>query len=141
MKLLATARTWARRIKRDGLTLWFARRHPGTPWQAKALAVVVVAYALSPIDLVPDFIPVLGYLDDVLLLPGLIWLTVRLLPADVLAQCREQADAWLAASRSRPRSLGGAVAIVVLWLALAALVLMWAVQARAHGPALLVGLR
>ena len=84
MHLLTTARTWAVRIKRDGLTLWFALRDPRTPWLARALAWLVVAYALSPIDLIPDFIPVLGYLDD-LLLPGLIWLTLRLLPEAVLA--------------------------------------------------------
>ena len=64
--------TWARRLKRDGVTLWFALRDPRTPWHAKALGAFVVAYALSPIDLIPDFIPVLGYLDDVLLLPALI---------------------------------------------------------------------
>lgn len=86
-------KTWARRIKRDGLTLWFAGKHPRTPWHAKALGMFVVAYALSPIDLIPDFIPVLGYLDDVLLLPGLIWLTIKLLPPDVLQECRSQADA------------------------------------------------
>lgn len=72
-------RRWARQLKRDVLALWFARRHPQTPWHAKALGAFVVAYALSPIDLIPDFIPVLGFLDDVILLPGLIWLTLRLL--------------------------------------------------------------
>ena len=90
-----TLKAWARRIKRDGVTLWFAGRHPRTPWHAKALGLFVVAYALSPVDLIPDFIPVLGYLDDVLLLPGLIWLAVRLLPPDVLAECRAQAEAFV----------------------------------------------
>lgn len=75
MSICSNLRTWAKRIKRDGVTLWFAGKHPRTPWYAKALGVFVVAYALSPIDLIPDFIPVLGYVDDVLLLPGLIWLT------------------------------------------------------------------
>ncbi|AVA33700.1 DUF1232 domain-containing protein (plasmid) [Cupriavidus pauculus] len=88
-------RTWARCIKRDGVTLWFACRSPGTPLVAKALCMFVVAYALSPIDLVPDFIPVLGYFDDVVLLPGLILLAVHLIPEGVLASCRIQAERWL----------------------------------------------
>ncbi|MFY2028776.1 YkvA family protein [Achromobacter xylosoxidans] len=118
-------KTWARRIKRDGLTLWFAGKHPRTPWHAKALGLFVVAYALSPIDLIPDFIPVLGYLDDVLLLPGLIWLAIRLLPPDVLQECRNQADAWIQAKREKPRSRVGAVVIVVLWMAVVTAVGYW----------------
>ena len=117
--------TWARRIKRDGLTLWFAAKNPRTPWHAKALGMFVVAYALSPIDLIPDFIPVLGYLDDVLLLPGLIWLAVRLLPADVLAECRSQADEWMRTKGSKPSSRAGAVLIVAVWLAVGAAVWFW----------------
>lgn len=112
---------WARRVKRDGVTLWLAIKHPGTPWYAKALAAFVVGYALSPIDLIPDFIPVLGYLDDVLLLPVLIWLTVRLIPAAVLAECRSEADAWLQTAGAKPVSRIGAVVIVGLWIAIAAL--------------------
>lgn len=65
MTLGKTLKSWAKRIKRDGITLWFAGKNPATPWYAKALGLFVVAYALSPIDLIPDFIPVLGYLDDV----------------------------------------------------------------------------
>ncbi len=75
MTIGETLKNWARRIKRDGVTLWFAGKNPQTPWNAKALGIFVVAYALSPIDLIPDFIPILGYVDDVLLLPVLIWLT------------------------------------------------------------------
>lgn len=127
MGLLASTRDWARRIKRDAVTLWFARKHPRTPWTAKALGLFVVAYALSPIDLIPDFIPVLGYLDDVLLLPALIWLTVRLLPPDVLAECRAQAEDWLVREGGKPRSMGGAFAIVVLWVAAGAALLWWLV--------------
>lgn len=125
MGLLEAGRAWARRIKRDAMTLWFARRHPLTPWYAKALGVFVVAYALSPIDLIPDFIPVLGYLDDVILLPALIWLTVRLLPPQVLAECRAQAEQWLRESRGKPRSRAGGMAIVALWLALGLLLAWW----------------
>ena len=83
MLIAARLRTWAKKVKRDGVTLWFAGRHPQTPWFAKALGAFVVAYALSPIDLIPDFIPVLGYLDDAILLPALIWLAIRLIPAPV----------------------------------------------------------
>lgn len=119
MQLLDTVRTWAVRLRRDGLTLWFALRDARTPWLARALAWLVVAYALSPIDLIPDFIPVLGYLDEVLLLPGLIWLTVRLVPDAVLADCRQQAADWLDARRDQPRSRFGAALVVVLWCVLA----------------------
>jgi uncharacterized membrane protein YkvA (DUF1232 family) len=122
--LVQISRAWARRIKRDAITLWFARRHPRTPWHAKALGLFVVAYALSPIDLIPDFIPVLGYLDDVVLLPALIWLTVRMLPTDVLAECRQQAEDWMMRAGTKPRSAGGGVLIVVLWVA-AGVVLLW----------------
>lgn len=116
MNLGGTVKAWAKRIKRDGVTLWFAGKNPRTPWYAKALGLFVVAYALSPIDLIPDFIPVLGYVDDVLLLPALIWLSVRLLPPEVLAECRQQADAWMQAKGTKPQSRFGAVFIVTLWL-------------------------
>lgn len=119
---------WAKRIKRDGVTLWFAGKHPETPWYAKALGVFVVAYALSPIDLIPDFIPVLGYVDDVLLLPGLIWLTIRLLPPQVLADCRNQADAWMKTQGSKPSSRVGAILIVLLWIATGVALWVWLVQ-------------
>lgn len=99
-----------------------------TPWHAKALAAFVVAYALSPIDLIPDFIPVLGYLDDVILLPVLIWATVRLLPTHVLADCRARAEQWMS-SGQRPRSLAGAIGIVALWLAVAGILAWWAYRA------------
>lgn len=118
MRISDHVKTWARRIKRDGVTLWFAGKHPRTPWYAKALGFFVVAYALSPIDLIPDFIPVLGYVDDVLLLPVLIWLTIRLLPPEVLADCRCQAEAWMQTRGAKPSSRAGALLIVVLWLAL-----------------------
>jgi uncharacterized membrane protein YkvA (DUF1232 family) len=119
----ARLRAWAHTLKRDGLTLWFALRHPGTPRWVKWLAVFVVAYALSPIDLIPDFVPLLGYLDDVLLLPGLIWLALRGLPASVREACRAQAQAWLDSGAARPRSWWGAAGVVTLWLA--ALALLW----------------
>ena len=114
---LDTLRAWARRIKRDAVPLWFAYRHPATPWPVKLLCAFVVAYALSPIDLISDFIPVLGYVDDLLLLPALIWLAVRMLPPSVLEQSRKSADAWMDAEGRRPRSYAGAVAIMAVWIA------------------------
>lgn len=125
MRISETLKAWARRIKRDGVTLWFAVRHPGTPWYAKALGLLVVAYALSPIDLIPDFIPVLGYVDDVLLLPGLIWLAIRMVPPDVLAQCRGQAEDWMRVRGGKPRVRAGAVLVVAVWLAVGAALWWW----------------
>jgi len=125
MSIFKTVRQWASRIKRDAVTLWFACRHPGTPWFAKALAAFVVAYALSPIDLIPDFIPVLGYLDDALLLPALIWLNIRLIPANVLEECRLQADQWMKEQGAKPRSTVGAIVVVAIWMGLAAALWAW----------------
>jgi uncharacterized membrane protein YkvA (DUF1232 family) len=124
MAIFQSIKSWASRIKRDAVTLWFAYRHPGTPWFAKALAAFVVAYALSPIDLIPDFIPVLGYVDDALLLPALIWLNIRLIPAPVLEECRAQADKWMKEQGTKPRSIAGAVIIVGIWIGVG--VALWA---------------
>src|ERR1700755_2457985 len=85
-------KAWARSIRRDVHALYLASRDPRVPWYAKALALVVAGYALSPIDLIPDFIPVLGYLDDLILLPAGIWLAIRLLPPQVMAEHRALAD-------------------------------------------------
>lgn len=109
-------RSWARRIKRDAVTLWFAYKHPKTPFFAKALCVFVVAYALSPIDLIPDFIPILGYVDDVLLLPSLIWVAVKLVPVDVLKECRTQSDVWMEREGRKPLNYWGAVFVICLWI-------------------------
>ncbi|WP_395057012.1 YkvA family protein [Polaromonas sp.] len=116
MVLAQRLKRWAQSIKRDGVTLWFATRHSGVPWYAKALGIFVVAYALSPIDLIPDFIPVLGYLDDVILLPGLIWLAIRMIPAPVLGDCRDLADQWMKTKGGKPTSRVGAVVIVLIWI-------------------------
>ena len=125
MGISDTLRMWAKRIKRDGVTLWFAGKHPKTPWYAKALGLFVVAYALSPIDLIPDFIPVLGYVDDVLMLPSLIWLTLQLLPPDVLTECRGHADAWMQTQGAKPRSMAWAVLVVALWLLVGSALWVW----------------
>ena len=110
-------RAWAAELKAQLLTLWFARLHPDTPWYAKALAVLVAAYAFSPIDLIPDFIPVIGYLDDVIVVPLGIWLALRLIPRHVLEESRRKADAWLATRQKRPTSYVAATVFVLIWLA------------------------
>lgn len=110
--MIARLRRWARVIKRDVLALYLATRDPRVPWYAKAVAACVAAYALSPIDLIPDFIPVLGYLDDLILLPLGILLAVRLVPPATMAELRAEADARHAA---RPVSWTGAAAIGVVW--------------------------
>jgi uncharacterized membrane protein YkvA (DUF1232 family) len=115
MRLSEQMRTWARNIKRDSVTLWFACKHAGTPLAAKLLCVLVVAYALSPIDLIPDFIPVLGCLDDVILLPCLIWIAVRLIPSSVLAECRAKATEWMTKQGKKPRSNWGILFVVFVW--------------------------
>jgi len=115
--VVARLRAWAAELKAQLLTLWFARTHPDTPWYAKALAVLVAAYAFSPIDLIPDFIPVLGYLDDLIIVPLGIWLSLRLIPQHVLADSRRKADAWIAAREKRPASYVAATVFVLIWLA------------------------
>lgn len=99
------------------MTLWFAIQCPATPWYAKALGMFIVGYALSPIDLISDFILGLGYVDDVLLLPALIWLAVRLIPESPLVECRIRADDWMR-RKAKPSSRMGAVVIVILWIAI-----------------------
>lgn len=113
-------RAWARSIKRDVVALYGAARDPRTPWVAKLVAGLVAAYALSPIDLIPDFIPILGYLDDVIIVPLGILLAVRLIPAEVMEEHRRLAEA-----RSRPISRIGAAIVVALWLIGAAMLLDW----------------
>ena len=110
---------WAKQLKREAVTLWFCYRHPQTPLIAKMLAISVVAYAFSPIDLIPDFIPVLGLLDDAILLPIGIWLTLKFIPAPILAECREKATLWMAEKHGKPRNWLGAAIVIVLWIAAA----------------------
>ncbi|AWJ90297.1 hypothetical protein Sp245p_11105 [Azospirillum baldaniorum] len=118
--MLAAAKGWARRIKRDVIALYLAARDPRTPWYARVAAAAVAAYALSPIDLIPDFVPVLGYLDDLLIVPLGILLVIRLIPAAVLEEHRATA-ARLAA---RPVSYAAAALMVGVWL-VAAVALFW----------------
>jgi len=124
--MLSRLRDWAKHLQREIVALWFCARNPDTPFIAKVIAAAVVAYAFSPIDLVPDFIPVLGYLDDLIILPAGIWLVLKLIPDPVLAQGREQAARWLAQGNAKPRSRIGAIIIIVLWALLLWLGWLWA---------------
>ena len=116
---------WAKRLKIEAVTLWFCYRHPQTPLYAKILAAVVVAYAFSPIDLIPDFIPVLGLLDDAILLPIGIWITLKFIPGPVLDECRGQAAQWLAEKYNKPRNWVSAAIIMGLWILAAWLCWRW----------------
>jgi len=129
-RLVNSSRSWRERVrvlKQETFTLVVACRHPRVPWYAKALALLVVGYALSPIDLIPDFIPVLGYLDDLVLIPLGFLLVIRLIPAEVLAECRRQA-AEIVGRATRAGKIA-AVVIVGIWILLAGLILWWIARA------------
>ena len=116
-----TLKERAKRLKTDIPALFLALKDKRTPFVAKILAAVTVLYALSPIDLIPDFVPVLGYLDDVILLPMLVWLTVRFIPKDTLEEYRRQAeDLW---RDGKPKKWYYAIPIVLLWVLVVVLVL------------------
>jgi uncharacterized membrane protein YkvA (DUF1232 family) len=122
--LASRLRQWARRIKRDVTALYLAATDPRVPWYAKAVAMAVAAYAVSPIDLIPDFVPVLGYLDDIVIVPLGILLAVKLVPPGLMAEFREAAGQTGA---QRAVSRWGAVIIVALWLIGIALFVRWLV--------------
>jgi len=125
--MLARIKDWARRLKRDSHAVYLAARDPRVPWYAKLLAVA--GYALSPIDLIPDFIPVIGYLDDVVIVPLGVWLVVSLIPGEVMVECRTRASE----TKGRPTSSGGMVAIILLWV-VGALALGWIAYASWRHP-------
>jgi len=133
MPFLIELKQRARRLKAEALALYLAARHPKTPWYAKLLAAAIVAYAFSPIDLIPDFIPVLGYLDELVLIPLGLALVIRLIPAPILAECRAAAaDAFTPGNR--PVSYAAGALIVLIWLMLAALGMVWIYSALADTP-------
>ena len=117
-------RNWAKALKRQTLVVYFAARDPRTGWPVRVLALFVAAYALSPIDLIPDFIPVLGYLDDLIIVPLGVMLVLRLVPPEVVRSAKEQALAAV----ERPVSRAMAVAIVAIWSALAGVLGLWVWQ-------------
>jgi|ERR1700750_2525071 uncharacterized membrane protein YkvA (DUF1232 family) len=127
--MLARIKDWARRLKRDSHAVYLAARDPRVPWYAKLLAFAVAGYALSPIDLIPDFIPVIGYLDDLVIVPLGVWLVVSLIPGEVMVECRTRASE----TKGRPTSSGGMVAIILLWV-VGALALGWIAYASWRHP-------
>ena len=121
MAILKRLRNWARTIKRDVIALYLAARDPRVPWRAKIIAAFVAAYALSAIDLIPDFIPIFGYLDDVILVPAGILLAVWLIPKNLMVEFRAQADL----RKSRPISRFAAIAVIAIWTVIAVLIAWW----------------
>lgn len=125
--MIQTLRQKSRDLKSWMLALYLAYRDPRVPWYARLFVICVVAYAFSPIDLVPDFVPVLGYLDDLILIPIGIWLAMRMIPRPVLDECRERAQAIIA--QEKPTNRVAAAVIVAVWLLLAGLGVMLGVRA------------
>ncbi|OBQ94586.1 MAG: DUF1232 domain-containing protein [Mesorhizobium sp.] len=121
MAMLDSTRQWALRMKRDVVALWLAARDPRVPWYAKVVAGAVAAYALSPVDLIPDFIPIIGYLDDLVIVPLGILLAVKLVPAGLMREFRNTAT-----RSTRPVSLTGLIFMIAVWI-VAALALLWLV--------------
>ena len=116
--------SWKERVqalKQETFTLYLACRHPRVPWYAKGLALIVVGYALSPIDLIPDFIPLLGYVDDLILIPLGFMLVIRMIPDDVLAECRRQSREAVG-SATRAGKVAAAL-IVGVWIIAAVLII------------------
>jgi uncharacterized membrane protein YkvA (DUF1232 family) len=122
--LLAHLKERASRLKTETYALYLAARHPGTPWYAKLLVAGIVAYALSPIDLIPDFVPILGYLDELVLIPLGIALAIKMIPGSILEECRARSQETLRSGKSVSRIAG--IVIVAIWIALAALAAAWA---------------
>lgn len=116
----------AKQLKQEVFALWIAYRKPEVPWYAKAFCALVVAYAFSPIDLIPDFIPVLGYLDDLVLIPLGVALAIKMIPVDILAAARAEAQQRMTENKKDNWVIGGI--IIFLWVAIAALII-WKISA------------
>ena len=112
-----------RKLKKETYAIYLASKHPKVPWYARLLAAGVVAYAFSPIDLIPDMIPVIGYLDDLLIVPVGIWLVLKMIPPEVLAECREKAEA--ATSEGKPTNWVAAGVVIAIWVLLGILGFLW----------------
>ena len=123
-----TLKERAKQLKTDIPAVFLALKKRETPWTAKALAALTIGYALSPIDLIPDFIPLLGYLDDLIILPALVALTVRLIPAEVMDECRAQAEGmW---QSGKPKRWYYALPIVAVWLLVVFLIVRAMIKPR-----------
>jgi uncharacterized membrane protein YkvA (DUF1232 family) len=120
---MQSLKQFARKLKKETYAIYLASQHPKVPWYARLLAAGVVAYAFSPIDLIPDMIPVLGALDDLLIVPVGIWLVLKMIPPEVFAECREKAEA--ATREGKPANWVAAGVIVAIWLFLGILGVIW----------------
>jgi uncharacterized membrane protein YkvA (DUF1232 family) len=125
LKPIERLKRWAGRLRAEFYALYLAYRDPRVPLYARVFAACVVGYAFSPIDLIPDPIPVLGYLDDLIVIPLGVALAIRMIPAPILAECREKARQT---AKERPTSRVAAVVIVAVWLSLAALAILFMTQ-------------
>ncbi|MFC1920433.1 YkvA family protein [Chloroflexota bacterium] len=114
------------RFKEDTIALYFALKHPGVPWYAKLFIALVVGYALSPIDLIPDFIPVFGYLDDLIIIPLGFTLSIKMIPKDVLEECREKAKSGL--GDGKHKNWTAALIILLIWLTVIFLIVRALIQ-------------
>lgn len=125
--MLEKLKSRARALKNEAFAVYLAAKDPRTPWYAKAVALITVAYALSPIDLIPDFVPVLGYLDDLFIVPGGLWLAVKLIPPEVLDEARKTA-----ATYSFDRRVGyvGMAIIILVWISILIGVIYLIIKAR-----------
>lgn len=121
MNYWAKIKHWAKSVKRDIGALWIAARDPRTPLKAKIVAITIVSYALSPIDLIPDFIPVLGFLDDIIIIPLGIWMVVKLVPDHLMEEFRSSASL----PKRLPSSRAGLLVVLAIWIAIAIVTWRW----------------
>ena len=124
MKISESIKARIKRLRRETLAVWYAARDARTPWYAKALALLITAYAFSPIDLIPDFIPVLGYVDDLIIIPAGIALAIKLIPAQIMLEAREKADIEI----QKPVNWAAGVVIGLIWLVILFLIGSWIIQ-------------
>jgi uncharacterized membrane protein YkvA (DUF1232 family) len=129
MAILTRLRERARHLKAETFALYLAARHAGTPWYAKLMVAAIVAYALSPIDLIPDFVPILGYLDDLVLIPLGVALAIKMIPPAVISECRARAREVIASGK--PVSHVAGALIVLIWLVVVGLLAIWTYEAFA----------
>ncbi len=120
--MITRIKLWASRLKSNIAMLYLAYQHKRTPWYAKFLAILTVGYALSPIDLIPDFIPILGFVDDAMILPALIWLSLKLIPSDVKKECTEAAKDIF--SNGRPKNYVAAGVMILIWVCVIAAIVL-----------------
>lgn len=120
--IIENIKRWAKKMKYYIATLYIAYKHKLTPWYAKVIAIITVGYALSPVDLIPDFIPVIGFIDDAILLPALIWLSLKLIPPDIINVCKGKAEDIF--FNGKPKNYVAGVIIVLIWLSLISILVL-----------------